>query len=237
MQHETPEFIAVLARLDKLERQNRRLKRAGAVALIAVAAIVLMGQAAPKSRIVEAEKFVLRDAKQRVRARLETDENSSPALHLYDKESNRRVSLYLTEDGEPVMSLRNARGKPQAELGLNADVARFSLRSPKVNGGVTVEVGTEGSGLLMYGPDGLRVGLTDGHVKPFELDFEPDGKPIAVRDWGLEGPALMLFDPQRYSTKIGVTSLLMPDSGETRTTSAASMIMFDKDNKLLWRAP
>ena len=46
--------------LEKLERQNRRMKQAGVVALIIAAAVLLMGQASP-NRTVEANEFVLRD--------------------------------------------------------------------------------------------------------------------------------------------------------------------------------
>ena len=51
-------------RLNLLERENRCLKRAGIVALVVIAAVVLMGQAMPKkvvADVVEAKKFVLRD--------------------------------------------------------------------------------------------------------------------------------------------------------------------------------
>ncbi len=52
---DTPDPQSVTERLEKLERQNRRMKRAGVMALIVVGAILLMGQTAPKSRTIEAE--------------------------------------------------------------------------------------------------------------------------------------------------------------------------------------
>jgi hypothetical protein len=54
-------------RMNRLERQNRALKAMGLLALVALAAIVCMGQAGvPK--VVEAEKFVLRDGEGAERA-------------------------------------------------------------------------------------------------------------------------------------------------------------------------
>ena len=50
MTSQTPDMQNVLERLEKLGKQNRRLKRAGLLALTAVGALLLMGQATPKSR-------------------------------------------------------------------------------------------------------------------------------------------------------------------------------------------
>ena len=60
MSSPTPDWTAVVERLEKLERQNRRMKQVGAVALIIAAAVLLMGQASP-NRTVEANEFVLQD--------------------------------------------------------------------------------------------------------------------------------------------------------------------------------
>ena len=50
----------MIERLEKLERQNRRMKQAGAAVLVLAAAVLLMGQASP-NRTVEANRFVLTD--------------------------------------------------------------------------------------------------------------------------------------------------------------------------------
>ena len=53
------------------------------------------------------------------------------------------------------------------------------------------------------------------------------------------GPSVALSDPQGYKTQIGVTDLVLPSNGETRKTSAASIVMFgnDKRHKVIWQAP
>ena len=56
----------LMERLEKLEKQNRRLKQVGAVALVLAASILLMGQA-PARRTVEANEFILKDASGNVR--------------------------------------------------------------------------------------------------------------------------------------------------------------------------
>ncbi len=47
----TPDWPAVVERLEKLEKHNRRLKQRGAVALIIAAAVSLMGQASPQRTV------------------------------------------------------------------------------------------------------------------------------------------------------------------------------------------
>ena len=68
---------AVSARLDRLEREGRRWRRAALGSWLAIAALLLLGQSptrAPRppspARTVEAERFVLRDARGRAGATL-----------------------------------------------------------------------------------------------------------------------------------------------------------------------
>ncbi|MFQ5894499.1 MAG: hypothetical protein ACE5JJ_01585 [Nitrospinota bacterium] len=81
-------------RLSRLERQNRRLKQVGALALALLGSILLMGQALPKSRTVEAEKLVLKDPKGRERARLWIDKNG-PRLTFYDEKGTSQDSIVV----------------------------------------------------------------------------------------------------------------------------------------------
>jgi hypothetical protein len=59
------------ARLEALERENRRLRRWAALALASLAALAGVGAARETTpRIVEARQFVVRDDAGRIRARL-----------------------------------------------------------------------------------------------------------------------------------------------------------------------
>jgi len=86
-------------RLDKVERENRWLKRAGVVALAVIAAVVLMGQATATkvAKVVEAEEFVLRDASGTVRSRLEVVEDTV-SLTLLDRVGKKRLSLGVKDN-------------------------------------------------------------------------------------------------------------------------------------------
>ena len=62
--------MLVMNRLERLEKQNRRIKQIGALALILIASVLLMGQASSK-RTVEANQFMLKDTSGRLRATLD----------------------------------------------------------------------------------------------------------------------------------------------------------------------
>lgn len=51
------------------------------------------------------------------------------------------------------------------------------------------------------------------------------------------GPNLRLSDDEGFETSIGSTDLVTPATGETHKTSAASLVMFDKEKNVIWRAP
>ncbi len=57
-------------RLDRVEGENQRSKMAGIVALAVIAAVMLVAMATPPvlTKVVEAEKFVLKDIHGKVRA-------------------------------------------------------------------------------------------------------------------------------------------------------------------------
>jgi hypothetical protein len=76
----------LVQRLDRLERETRLLKRTGVAALAAIAAVMLMGQALPSkvAKLVEAEKFLVRDAAGKPRATLGLLPDGSPSLNLID---------------------------------------------------------------------------------------------------------------------------------------------------------
>jgi hypothetical protein len=68
-----PEIENVLQRVERLERQNRRLKLVGLGIALCVGILLAMG-AAKTPRTIEAEKIVLRDSRGRARVTISTPE-------------------------------------------------------------------------------------------------------------------------------------------------------------------
>jgi len=90
----------VMQRLDSLERENRRMKQAGVVALAVIVAVGLMGQVTQGkvAKVVEAEKFVLRDPVGNEAARLEWWKSDGSA-HLVFVDKKKRVLSSFRNDG------------------------------------------------------------------------------------------------------------------------------------------
>jgi hypothetical protein len=90
------EIEAIQKRLHKLERQNRWIKQAGMLLVLIVGAVVVMGQTTA-SKVVEAERFVLKDGTGKTRGTWDTEPYTK--LLLYDE--SERVTLGLVSyDGK-----------------------------------------------------------------------------------------------------------------------------------------
>ncbi|MFQ5961978.1 MAG: hypothetical protein ACE5MG_11340 [Candidatus Methylomirabilales bacterium] len=111
---------ALVRRVDLVERENRRLRRAGAAALAALAAVVLTGHVFTAERVVEAERFVLLDPSGETRAVLAVAKGGS-GLYLYDKKGKMRAGLVGGVADETGLSLYDVEGKGRARLALKAD--------------------------------------------------------------------------------------------------------------------
>ncbi len=114
-----PTMETLERRLDRVERENRWLKRAGVIALAVIAAVVLMGQGMRKTpppgkpgKIVGAEQFIVHDARGGVRAELGTLPNGTVRLVLYDRGNpgQTRVILSAGPVTSPALSFSDKAG-------------------------------------------------------------------------------------------------------------------------------
>lgn len=177
------EADSITHRLESLERENRRLKWAGGAMLVGIAAVVLMGQAVPRApRTVEAERFVLRDTRGKMRAELTNSAGEvGPALFLYHR------------NGDP--------DNPRHAIDLQV------LDDP---GGLT------------------RVGLRDSQ-----------GQMLAQLEVSTKGLVSLTLRDERFNTRavLGHTKLEITRTGTVEQHPASSLVLFDKDGKVIWKAP
>jgi len=192
------------ARLEKLERENRRIKKLGIVAAAFASVLFISGQA-KTNKVVEANEFRLVDASGKVRARLAmltllenaVLQKDIPNLSFYDVEGHSRIFIAAFEH--------------QSRIYLNGSQQTVSSEmwagSP----------GAVGAGVNINGPSGYFLVSLDGTV--------------------IAGPQLEIADKEGYSTQIGKTDLVATKTGKKERTPAASLVLFDKDKKVLWSAP
>jgi hypothetical protein len=251
------ELGGILARLEAVEKENRNLKRAGLVAALLVGLLLIMGQARPP-RTVEAEKFVLKDEGGNSRAELAMV-SGSPALTLTDGQGLPLVALVGLD--QPFLTLSRGGRKEQVTLSLNKEFYGLVLYDEKKQrAGFAVwkgipsfslydEKGTERARIDVQ-QIGPRFRMVDAESKAgFNMRVAPLG---AGPDFSMYdskgnlrvdvvappgGPSMKLADENGFSTIIGSTDLLTLRTGRKESTSAASLVLFGKDGKVVWSAP
>jgi hypothetical protein len=209
------------ARLEKVERQNRWMRAGGIAALVLVAAGAAMGQAAAPPKVIQAERFEVRDAGGKTRAVLGINPEGVAELALHDKigeprigmdvapegpsrawlgEAGKRgIMLFQTPDGSPALGLSDKEGNPRIGLFLTPD------------GSPALKLFDEGnSGKARAG----IVLLADG------------------------SPAVILSDRDgTFRAALGVAELEGTKAGAKERTAPSSLVLFGKDGKVLFRAP
>lgn len=252
-----PQLRTLIERMEKLERQNSALRRSGIAVLVAVGAILLMGQAAPKHRgiqekLISTEKLVLTDAAGRIRAFLVADEKGA-RLVFADSQENSKISMVLDQN-KPILYLTGEGGK-YASL----SPERISLTDEETGRSVALGIASSAPGISLGDSDGVRASLTllssgaglvlndkGGEMRasltlvpsgPGLTLYDKSGEKSAMLSYTKDGPSLEMEDTQGYSAVLGLGGLVTPKTGETRQTSAASLLLFDKQKNVIWKAP
>jgi hypothetical protein len=124
VERQITELASVLARVQKLEAENHRLKRIFVAALVLVGAALLMAQAR-SNRVVEAEKFILKDASGNARARLEMEAFDRPTLIMLDQKGFPVATLGGGQG--PFLTLCTAGCEHQVQISASKDVFGMTL--------------------------------------------------------------------------------------------------------------
>jgi hypothetical protein len=168
---QTPDASADwVKRLEKVEHENRRLRRTGHAILVGFAVLLAAGAATPvifRDRptikdVVEARSFALRDSQGRVRGVFGMSQDGSPQFLLQDEGGAARLRLTVLDDGSPGLSLIDSKGRSRAALGLLPDET-ITLAFADPNGTTRAVLGftaAEGASLALADSVGAtRAGL------------------------------------------------------------------------------
>jgi hypothetical protein len=211
-------------RLERLERDNRRLKRVAAagIALAAALGVIYAVSCSSDRNSVEvkpdAEKIVAREfdvvdraGKVRVKIAMNcgTEANCQPEIRLFDPDGKALTSVgagTVTVSGE------------KEEASLLRDRLQFSVGTEANKPSVTAQLGSGSAG-------GGLLSLTG-----------KDGSYILVN---ANSPSVEIKDSKGYMMDLGAVDLTTVVSGQTSQTTADSIVMFANDSKhhLIWRAP
>jgi hypothetical protein len=259
--------VEVVERLESLERENRRLKWMGIAVLFGVASILLLTAAQPPAQskvintqgisvrdpvsgnraVLDGEGLTLYDAKGRVRVDLREGETGPKGFEAF---SGDWLKFY------------DSAGKPGVELTEGVPPADFLQGFAKVQStgnlilldyeGESISAANLGVGKatgLWLTKTRLKQGLEWPATNDVDTAIMIDGGSAGVQVKEHENPRIGLFasrgmpgldlvDADGYETQIGVADLKYPSTGETRRTSAASIVMLgNKEHQVIWRAP
>jgi hypothetical protein len=215
---ENRELAALLSRVERLEKQNRRLKQGAVLFVLAIASAGLMAQTKQKSTsstttqkqkprtpaatqpaapagptAIEAQGFILKDMNGHVRAELGLT-GSTPSLKFKDENGSALVTLALNDTPAGPMLL---------------------LSDPEHHASVALSV-------LEHG--GPQLSLTGERADiQAHMGVAPDGT------------TLELSDKDGFTTSIG--NGVVAKNGQAKQTSAASIVLYGKQRKVLWSVP
>jgi hypothetical protein len=192
------QMLAVLSdRVSKLERQNRRFRQTGLLALLALMSFFVMGQGKATKTIpmkavksIEAGRFILQDGSGKKRAELGLFLDR-PALVVYDREGNATLSLGEDAAGSG-LNIFDSRSEKAASIGYTSNgpmVTLYEGGNKKLNLSVTAM----GPALGLVGKKGeakVAIGLAD-QESPFLYLFGA----------GERGGAQLLAAPDRTTLK------------------------------------
>lgn len=250
-----PRIEAMVRRLDRVERENRRWKWVGVVALLGLAAGMVMGQAkaGTGAPVVEAERFVLRDRSGKARAWLNVSDGSVN-LALADTDEKSRALLYVTADGTAGLALRDKDWARRAGLYVLADGSPgLSLADKEGGRRATLAVLPDGSyGLILATKDGqgrVELKMGTGDVPDLSL-VDRDGRRIGLFVHSGGGPALGLVDKTRkVRATLGLEAdgrvrLILSDRDATERAELAvlpdgtpRLSLIGHAGKLTWHGP
>jgi hypothetical protein len=212
---ENRELGALLSRVEQLEKQNRRLKQGALAFVLAIASVGLMAQTKQKP----ATSTSSQKPKPRTAAPAPTGPTAVEAQAFILKDSNGHVRAELGLTGStPSLKLKDESGSALVTLALNSDAPggpMLLLSDPQHHASVALSV------LEHAGP---QLALT-GERADIQLHMG-----VAP-----EGTTLELSDKDGFTTSIG--SGVVAKNGQAKQTSAASIVLYGKQRKVLWSVP
>jgi hypothetical protein len=154
----------LVLRLERVELDNRRLRRAVAavVALGAVVAVVAVAISGLVPRVVDADNIILRNSKGESVAQLGVTKEGSASLGFYDPAHKLRMLFGLTSTGLPTLGLYDSEQKQRMTFGLGNDEMPHVMLSDAQKVRAQFALQRNGlPGLWLYDPQqGVRASLS-----------------------------------------------------------------------------
>jgi hypothetical protein len=161
----------LVERLEKLERDNRRLKGFAVAALILAAALGAIYATRPVPDVIKAHEFDVVDRAGNVRAEMRMNPAGEPDFAIFDQGGRLRGSLYVDAGGSSQVALYGKGGNVALRMSANPDasgVILFAQMKPKFQLPLVMEVTPGGQpGVTLRDGQGFTMDLgSTGAVAP-----------------------------------------------------------------------
>jgi hypothetical protein len=230
---ETHSSDALQARVSMLEH---RLRVACVMGMVSLIAVVLLGvavqNAASQATRIRARDIQLVDAAGRTRIKMAVDDGNQTYFAISDGSDNNVVLVFVNSQG--------------VHASFFHDPGHGSVEILATQGGVSVSASSS-KGHMILNPD--RVGFYGSGSNPTYASLGVDAGSASASVSGPGGRQLVdlrtsqglssvvVSDNDRYSAILGATELKSQSTGTVEKRSAASLVLFDKDDKVIWSAP
>ena len=177
---------SLVTRVNRLERENRRMKLAGVLVLLGIAAVIVMGQTKAKrvAKQFEAERFILRDASGKLRGGLSVFPDGTVGLVITGEKRNAGVAIQVLPDGTSTLELTHSNNQRVTLSITPNEITQLTL-------GVADKTPVLGAAIFKSGKSALLF-LDNNSKQRALLQTDPDGT-----------PALSLFD-KNQQTRVGL---------------------------------
>jgi len=211
---------SLVTRVNRLERENRRMKLMGVLVLVGIAAVMVMGQAKTlkTAKEIESERFVVKDEDGRVRVVLGLQPKSGGNVFTdYLPKEERFYGLYIyNQDGDARVRLYHNR-----RLGNKSALELWSrwVKSPGDWQFSKTELWTDETGASMK-IEGYRMGGT-----------------VSIWASSFGRTSVRLGEKDKTRVSLGHTTLEYPRTEVKEERPLSSLVLFDQEGNTIWKAP
>ena len=220
----------VTQRLDRLERENWYWKRATLLLVLVIGSVILMGQARKpyliEGQIVKAQRIEVVDDDGITMASLnyvKYADGGGATLLLTGKNSETKAELKVHDYG--AMLILNSRQKYTPR-----DLQAIREYSNKLNASPTEEE------LNRIDMDHRRVRGTQVFLGAARSQIETDGKAV-LSLYGDKDSSVEVQDRTGTQAILGNTNMQYLSTGKVERRPASSLVLLNKDQKVLWKTP
>ncbi len=219
------------ARIERLERQNRRMRVAVLALCLCLGALLTMGQVLPRKTDNRLERLEVREitlSDGGMSAKLTPNSLVFSGKSGYEAERTTITASGISTGGRYSSEL-----KPTGLICSRDGVPRFDLSVGEIGAALAIKNGSGHLGTML--DETTMVMINDGGMLSLRPDhlFLQRGEADAL----LAASSLRIRDINKHKAILGQAESTASRSSEARAKSAASLVLLDKDDAVIYHAP